>query len=204
MRRVLPGRDGCPRIDRRGTRERRDDTGVLGISKELRQGRAATADAFRTKDARSPEAQAMELVRQHARIVAHFHPDRFGGKPLISLTPVSRGQRMAINLPKRQAPKRHGPVIQWLLDSDPSIRWQVMRDVMGSPAEEVAAERARVSTEGAGARLLTLQAADGRGAVRPGTAGGIPPCTSSCCCARWGSIQLATRHAAQRTLSATG
>ena len=26
-------------------------------------------------------SQAMELVRQHARIVAHFHPDRFGGKP---------------------------------------------------------------------------------------------------------------------------
>ena len=25
--------------------------------------------------------EAMELVRQHARIVLHFHPDRFGGKP---------------------------------------------------------------------------------------------------------------------------
>ncbi len=54
------------------------------------------------------------------------------------------------------------PVIQWLLDSDPSIRWQVMRDLIRSPAEEVAAERARVATEGAGARLLNLQAADGR------------------------------------------
>lgn len=54
------------------------------------------------------------------------------------------------------------PVIQWLLDSDPSIRWQVMRDLTGSPAEEVAAERARVATEGAGATLLALQAADGR------------------------------------------
>jgi hypothetical protein len=54
------------------------------------------------------------------------------------------------------------PVIQWLLDSDPSIRWQVMGDLLGSPAEEVAAERARVATEGAGARLLSLQAADGR------------------------------------------
>ena len=55
-----------------------------------------------------------------------------------------------------------GPVIQWLLDSDPSIRWQVMRDLIGSSAEEVAAERARVATEGAGARLLGLQEADGR------------------------------------------
>jgi len=54
------------------------------------------------------------------------------------------------------------PVLQWLLDSDPSIRWQVKRDLIGSPAEEVAAERTRVATEGAGARLLSLQAADGR------------------------------------------
>ncbi|MSR82585.1 MAG: hypothetical protein EXS58_06620 [Candidatus Latescibacteria bacterium] len=39
-------------------------------------------------------------------------------------------------------------VIRWLLDSDPSIRWQVMRDLIGAPADEVAAERARVATEG--------------------------------------------------------
>src|SRR5881392_312119 len=69
---------------------------------------------------------------------------------------------IAINLPKRQTPKTEGSVIRWLLDSDPSIRWQVMRDLISSPAEEVAAERARVATEGAGARLLSLQAADGR------------------------------------------
>ncbi|MCC3375491.1 hypothetical protein [Cohnella sp. REN36] len=53
-------------------------------------------------------------------------------------------------------------VIQWLLDSDPSIRWQVMRDLTGAPAGEVAAERARVATEGLGMRLLALQGADGR------------------------------------------
>src|SRR5262252_3592236 len=69
---------------------------------------------------------------------------------------------MAINLPKPQAPKTQTPVIQWLLDSDPSIRWQAMRDLIGSPAEEVAVERARVATEGWGAQLLSLQAADGR------------------------------------------
>ena len=68
---------------------------------------------------------------------------------------------MATNPPKRQAPKPNRSVIQWLLDSDPSIRWQVMRDLIGAPAEEVAAERARVATEGAGARLLALQGADG-------------------------------------------
>jgi len=54
------------------------------------------------------------------------------------------------------------PVVQWLLDSDPSIRWQAMRDLIGAPANEVTAERARVAIEGAGARLLALQGADGR------------------------------------------
>ena len=53
-------------------------------------------------------------------------------------------------------------VIDWLLDSDPSIRWQVMRDLTGASAGEVAAEHARVATEGVGARLLALQADDGR------------------------------------------
>ncbi|HEX2666078.1 MAG TPA: hypothetical protein VHM93_24830 [Candidatus Acidoferrum sp.] len=53
-------------------------------------------------------------------------------------------------------------VIDWLLDSDPSIRWQVMRDLTGAPARQVAAERARVATEGMGARLLSEQADDGR------------------------------------------
>ena len=53
-------------------------------------------------------------------------------------------------------------VIDWLLDSDPSIRWQVMRDLTHAPAEDVAAERARIATEGVGARLLALQSDDGR------------------------------------------
>jgi hypothetical protein len=69
---------------------------------------------------------------------------------------------MATTSPKRQVPMPKRSVIQWLLDSDPSIRWQVMQDLTGAPADEVAAERARVATEGAGARLLALQAPDGR------------------------------------------
>jgi hypothetical protein len=48
-------------------------------------------------------------------------------------------------------------VTDWLLDSDPAIRWQVMRDLLGEHAEAVKAERARVGTEGWGARLLALQ-----------------------------------------------
>ncbi len=52
-------------------------------------------------------------------------------------------------------------VVRWLLDSDPSIRWQVMRDLTHEPAEVVAAERARVASEGWGGRLLGLQAPGG-------------------------------------------
>jgi hypothetical protein len=68
---------------------------------------------------------------------------------------------MATNPPKRQAPQPNSSVISWLLDSDPSIRWQVMQDLTAAPAEKVAAERARVATQGWGARLLALQRADG-------------------------------------------
>ena len=53
-------------------------------------------------------------------------------------------------------------VLDWLLDSDPAIRWQVLRDLVHAPAEAVAAERGRVATEGWGARLLALQGEDGQ------------------------------------------
>jgi len=52
-------------------------------------------------------------------------------------------------------------LIEWLLDSDPSIRWQVMRDVMDESEAIVAGERSRVASEGWGARLLDLQGPDG-------------------------------------------
>lgn len=52
--------------------------------------------------------------------------------------------------------------IDWLLDSDPAIRWQVMRDLRTAPADEIGAERARVASEGWGAHVLGLQQADGR------------------------------------------
>ena len=64
--------------------------------------------------------------------------------------------------------------LEWLLDSDPSIRWQTLRDLYGAPAETVRAERARVAHEGWGARLLSLQGDDGLwegGALFPGRNG---------------------------------
>jgi hypothetical protein len=50
----------------------------------------------------------------------------------------------------------------WLLDSDPAIRWQVMRDLADAPPEEVASERAKVATHGWGAEILAAQDPDGR------------------------------------------
>jgi hypothetical protein len=55
----------------------------------------------------------------------------------------------------------HPQLTQWLLDSDPSIRWQVMRDLIAAPADEIAAERAKIPTQGWGAQLLALQGTDG-------------------------------------------
>jgi hypothetical protein len=51
--------------------------------------------------------------------------------------------------------------IDWLLDSDPAIRWQMMRDLIDAPAEEIAQERARIPKEGFGERILALQRTDG-------------------------------------------
>lgn len=59
----------------------------------------------------------------------------------------------------------------WLLDSDPALRWQVERDLVGEPPEVWEATRARVATEGFGKALLDLQDPDGQwdgGAYFPG------------------------------------
>jgi hypothetical protein len=70
-------------------------------------------------------------------------------------------QQMATDLPHQHAPEPTSAVIEWLLDADPAIRWQVMQDLLGASADKVAAERARVAREGWGARLLALQGDDG-------------------------------------------
>ena len=53
-------------------------------------------------------------------------------------------------------------MIDWLLDSDPSIRWQVMRDLLDAPEPQWRAERATVETGGWGARLLSCEDEDGQ------------------------------------------
>lgn len=53
-------------------------------------------------------------------------------------------------------------VMEWLLDSDPTIRWQAMRDLEGASESEWRQERAKVETEGWGAKLFSLQDEDGQ------------------------------------------
>jgi len=52
--------------------------------------------------------------------------------------------------------------IKWLLDSDPAIRWQVMRDLTDEAPNRIAAERSRIATEGWGAELLGRQSPAGK------------------------------------------
>ena len=52
-------------------------------------------------------------------------------------------------------------VVTWLLNGDPAIRWQAMRDLTEAPADAIAAERSRVAKEGWGAALLARQTGDG-------------------------------------------
>jgi hypothetical protein len=52
-------------------------------------------------------------------------------------------------------------VLKWLLDSDPAIRWQVMRDLTDEAPGAILAERSRIATEGWGAKLVALQSSAG-------------------------------------------
>lgn len=54
------------------------------------------------------------------------------------------------------------PTLAWLLDTDPALRWQVERDLLGAPEATWRATRERTATEGMGARLLAHQDPDGQ------------------------------------------
>jgi hypothetical protein len=65
--------------------------------------------------------------------------------------------------------------LKWLLDSDPAIRWQVLRDLTGEAPDAIAAQRSRVATEGWGAQLLARQSRDGKwGGSPPGWRDDLP------------------------------
>jgi len=63
---------------------------------------------------------------------------------------------------QNETAERRQRIVEWLLQGDPAIRWQVMRDLLPTPDVEVSSERQRIAYEGWGARLLELQDDDGR------------------------------------------
>jgi hypothetical protein len=71
------------------------------------------------------------------------------------------------------APATDAKVTDWLLEGDPSIRWQSLRDLVGAAPRTVARERARIAREGWGARLLSRQDPDGRWAGGQSSDGGL-------------------------------
>jgi hypothetical protein len=73
-------------------------------------------------------------------------------------------------------------VVDWLMDSDPAIRWQVMRDLTDASPEAIAEERARIAREGWGAQLLAQQREDGQ------WEGGVPAFSSEKALNWWRSM----------------
>lgn len=68
--------------------------------------------------------------------------------------------------------------LDWLLDSDPTLVWQVERDLAGATSDVWQATRSRIATEGFGAKMLALQDDDGQwagGAYFPGDFRGGEP-----------------------------
>src|SRR5262249_26096467 len=75
--------------------------------------------------------------------------------------PLGRGTH-ATSIDKLARMTGSDAVIDWLLDADPSIRWQVMGDLLDDSQAQWQAERAKVETEGWGASLLSCEDEDGQ------------------------------------------
>src|SRR2546428_9989947 len=68
---------------------------------------------------------------------------------------------------------RHDKAIEWLLDGDPAIRWQTLRDLVGASELSIERERSKVAREGWGARLLARQDREGTWAGGQSSDGGL-------------------------------
>ena len=101
-----------------------------------------------------------------------IHDRRLAGRPKCQLKSTTLATRATVTAAHRiselasrcykkpMRPQDYAPRpahIQWLLDSDPAIRWQVMRDLTHEAPNAIAAERSCVATVGWGAKLLARQ-----------------------------------------------
>src|ERR1044072_5558827 len=106
----------------------------------------------------SPSLQETERERRDVEVFASFVA--FCGCSGISSTMT-------------QSPENADTVLRWLLEGDPAIRWQVLRDVVGAAESLVERERQRVAREGWGARLLAKQDPEGIWAEGLSSDGGL-------------------------------
>src|SRR5690348_1596856 len=114
--------------------------------------RAAFSGVF-CAGAERPNAAVRPMIAVAQRTIVRY----------ITSSPTRKtgGEVEAARFYRRDEEEQDDTVIDWLLDADPSIRWQVMRDLTDAPAELVVAERARVTSEGWGKQLLHAQRDDG-------------------------------------------
>ena len=66
------------------------------------------------------------------------------------------------------------PAIDWLLASDPAIRWQVLRDLLDAPEPHWRAERAKVQTQGWGPGSCRTRTPTGSAPAAPSCRRGSP------------------------------
>ena len=155
----------------RGDRRSEPHASASDPDDDVRDSRGPGADGARHRH-RRPAARG-DCRDDHRRPVALPVPDAAAGAG--GLRQVRRARTVVVRpaLQRRDAPaerrgvgasalpfdvasnstyksRPHEWFMEWLLDSDPAIRWQVMRDLVRAPADEVAAERARVATRGLG------------------------------------------------------
>jgi arsenate reductase (glutaredoxin) len=119
----------------------------------------AIAGLARTAEARD---QWLEALLEHPQLIQRPIITADDGTTVVGRDPESLAEvvRRSVSAPVPTIATMD--VLDWLLDGDPAIRWQVLRDLVGAPDDQVDAERARVETDGWGARLLALRDPDGQ------------------------------------------
>src|SRR5690606_12585160 len=90
--------------------------------------------------------------------------DRGGGAGLVRRRrPGPQSALCELNIARlRDTMNRSSEVIEWLMASDPAIRWQVMRDLLDAPQADWTVERGSIETDGWGAMVLTFEDEDGQ------------------------------------------
>ena len=146
------------------------------VDRRFNRRRHDTAEDHR--GVRRPPARAGRPGHPDRRAAGGGRPDH-AADPGVAVAATATSPRPAAVRHRQVAPSAVGgpdypapmDVIDWLLEGDPAIRWQVLRDLTDASPDEVAAERARVEREGWGARLLALRGrrrAVGRRGLLPG------------------------------------